>query len=105
MSLKRIPSVGKFLMSRIFALRSATSIDGYLTSEVAVRRAKVSARTGHGDTRRGKRREVDEPLSTSGRAQLSDFGPRTADAGHHGTGLANPPVAAVVRRVGCCFRS
>ncbi len=37
MSLKRMPSVGKSLMSRIFPLRSAMSIGGYLNPDGAVR--------------------------------------------------------------------
>src|SRR2546427_12581984 len=51
MSLKRIPSVGKSLMSRIFALRSAMSIGGYLTSDAAVRKAPKCPRPWHRDTR------------------------------------------------------
>src|SRR2546427_12473246 len=51
MSLKRIPSVGKSLMSRIFALRSAISIGGYLTPDAAVRKAPKCPRLWHRDTR------------------------------------------------------
>src|SRR2546427_6340035 len=50
MSLKRIPSVGKFLMSRIFALRSATSMDRYLTPDAAVRKTPKCPQLWHGDT-------------------------------------------------------
>ena len=40
MSLKRIPAVGKSLMSRIFAFSSAISIGGYLTGRMP-RRARA----------------------------------------------------------------
>src|SRR3990170_273422 len=52
MSLKRMPSVGKSLISRIFALRSATSIARLYYRLVAAPR-KTALGRGQSDRRRG----------------------------------------------------
>ena len=50
MSLKRIPSVGKSLMSRIFPFSSAIFIARYLNSDAAVRKTPMCPGPWHRDT-------------------------------------------------------
>src|SRR3989454_7211146 len=103
MSLKRIPSVGKSLMSRIFARSSATSIARlYYSLHVAARKtqggAKVSARGWHRDT-------LGRHPSRHGRAphalaapQLANFTATTSEGIRRGIQLARGCCEGFVRR-------
>src|SRR5436853_554968 len=103
MSLKRIPSVGKSLMSRIFARSSATSIARlYYSLHVAARKtqggAKVSARGWHRDT-------LGRHPSRHGRAphalaapQLANFTATTSEGMRRGIQLARGCCEGFVRR-------
>src|SRR5438876_383875 len=103
MSLKRIPSVGKSLMSRIFARSSATSIARlYYSLHVAARKtqggAKVSARGWHRDTLgRHPSRHGRAPHALAA-AQLANFSATTSAGIRRGIQLAQGCCEGFVRR-------
>src|SRR5438270_7397705 len=105
MSLKRTPSVGKSLISRIFALRSATSIARLYYRRVVAPR-KTARTRGQSDRRRGTLAPSGLPPTdaTAG----ADERQLTATAGFQGALATARPVAPELleRSVRtCCFRN
>src|SRR5713226_6094271 len=97
MSLKRIPSVGKFLMSRIFARSSVTSIARYLNRQSAVSHNQESAGEREANVVRWPRRTAapvwERARLVSGgwrdprRGSRHLYGGQALDDRHHHTGI------------------
>src|SRR5262249_32313569 len=91
MSLKRMPSVGKFLMSRIFDLSVATSIARYLNPIAAMRQGPKCPRSGGTLTpATRKRMGARDAIHLDGRAKPTDFPLRDRRGTRRGTRLAEP---------------
>src|SRR6202008_3547451 len=91
MSLKRMPSVGKSLMSRIFALRSAMCMAPAILPDAAMRQTPMCPTSVAARHRLPPERKAVDGLPRSpGDAQKPDFPAGDPESGSAGTHLAYP---------------